>query len=86
MRLRDPSNTQRELRDIREDLGYPQLSTHTFRKTAATMLDRAGMSAAEIAAYLGHANPSMTQDVYMNTLKGDTRAGSVMQAQLSGLI
>lgn len=86
MRLRDPSNTQRELRDIRKDLGYPQLSTHTFRKTAATMLDRAGMSAAEIAAYLGHANPSMTQDVYMNTLKGDTRAGSVMQAQLSGLI
>src|SRR5699024_8174446 len=86
MRLRDASNTQRELRDIREDLGYPQLSTHTFRTTAATMLDRAGMSAAEIAAYLGHANPSMTQDVYMNTLKGDTRAGSVMQAQLSGLI
>lgn len=86
MRLRDPSNTQRELRAIRDDLGYPQLSTHSFRKTAATMLDRAGMSAAEVAAYLGHANPSMTQDVYMNTLKGDTRAGSLMQEQLSGLI
>lgn len=86
MRLRDPSNTQRELRDIRVSLGYPQLSTHTFRKTAATMLDRAGMSAAEIAAFLGHANPSMTQDVYMNTLKGDTRAGAVMQEQLKGLI
>lgn len=86
MRLRDPSNTQRELRDIRDDLGYPKLSTHTFRKTAATMLDRAGMSAAEIAAFLGHANPSMTQDVYMNTLKGDTRAGAVMQEQLKGLI
>lgn len=86
MRLRDPSNTQRELRDIRESIGYPRLSTHTFRKTAATMLDRAGMSAAEIAAFLGHANPSMTQDVYMNTLKGDTRAGAVMQEQLKGLI
>lgn len=86
MHLRDPSNTQRELRDIRESIGYPELSTHTFRKTAATMLDRAGMSAAEIAAFLGHANPSMTQDVYMNTLKGDTRAGGVMQDQLKGLI
>lgn len=86
MRLRDPSNTQRELRDIRGALGYPQLATHTFRKTAATMLDRAGMSATEIAAFLGHANPSMTQDVYMNTLKGDTRAGAVMEEQLAGLI
>lgn len=86
MRLRDPSNTQRELHDIRDALGYPELSTHTFRKTAATMLDRAGMSASEIAAFLGHANPSMTQDVYMNTLKGDTRAGAVMQEQLAGLI
>lgn len=50
------------------------------------MLDRAGMSAAEIAAYLGHADPSMTQDVYMNTLNGDTKAGAAMRAQLSGLI
>ncbi|GAA4705873.1 site-specific integrase [Kocuria gwangalliensis] len=86
MRLRDPSNTQRELRDIRGALGYPQLATHTLRKTAATILDRAGMSATEIAAFLGHANPSMTQDVYMNTLKGDTRAGALMEEQLAGLI
>lgn len=86
MTLRDPSNTQRELRDIRDDIGYPELSTHAFRKTAATMLNRAGMSATEIAAFLGHKNPSMTQDVYMNTLKGDTRAGAVMEAQLAGLI
>lgn len=60
--------------------------THTFHKTAATILDRAGMSAAEIAAYLGHANPSMTQDVYMNTLEGEIRAGTIMQEQLAGLI
>lgn len=86
MALRDPSNTQRQLRDVRQDIGYPDLSTHSFRKTAATMLDRAGMSATEIAAYLGHENPSMTQDVYLNTLKGETKAGNVMQHQLEGLI
>lgn len=85
MTLRDPSNTQRELRDIREDLGYPKLTTHTFRKTATTMLDRAGMPAAEIAAFLGHANPSVTEDVYVSTLKGGTRAGSVMQEHLQSL-
>lgn len=86
MRPRDPSNTKRELRDIRDALGYPELPTPTFRKTAATKLDRAGMSAVEIAAFLGHANPSMTRDVYMNTLKGDTRAGTVVQEQLKGVI
>lgn len=86
MRLRDPSNTQRELRDVRDTLGYPKLATHSFRKTAATMLGRAGMSATEVAAFLGHANPSMTQDVYLNTLKGDTRAGVIMEEQLAGVI
>ncbi|WP_456504080.1 site-specific integrase [Arthrobacter sp. UYCu723] len=78
MRLRDPSNTQREIRDRRCVLGYPELSTHSFRKTVATILDREGLPATEIADYLGHENPSMTQDVYMNTLKGSTRAAEVM--------
>lgn len=86
MRPRDPSNTQREIRDRRDALGYPDLSTHSFRKTAATILDKAGLSATEIADYLGHENPSMTQDVYMNTIKGATKAAKVMGQQLKGLI
>ncbi|WP_158297138.1 site-specific integrase [Zhihengliuella sp. ISTPL4] len=86
MRPRDPSNTQRELRDRRESLGYPGLSTHAFRKTVATILDKAGLSATEIADYLGHENPSMTQDVYMNTLRGSSKAAGVLDASLKGLI
>lgn len=46
----------------------PKLSwvtTHTFRKTVATRLDEAGLTARQIADHLGHAEPSMTQDVYM---------------------
>lgn len=86
MRLRDPSNTQREIRDRRDALGYPELSTHSFRKTVATLLDREGLSATEIADYLGHENPSMTQDVYMNTVKGSQRAAQVMSQRLKGLI
>ena len=86
MRLRDPSNTQREIRDRRDALGYPKPSTHSFRKTVATILDRKGLSATEIADYLGHENPSMTQDVYMNTLKESTKAAEVMGQRLNGLI
>jgi integrase len=36
---------------------------HTFRKTVATLLDDAGLTARQVADILGHANPSMTQDV-----------------------
>lgn len=86
MRPRDPSNTQREIRERRDELGYHDLSTHSFRKTVATILDKAGLSATEIADYLGHENPSMTQDVYMNTIKGATKAAKVMGQQLKGLI
>ncbi|AVL96165.1 Site-specific integrase [Microbacterium sp. Nx66] len=86
MRPRDPSNTQRELRDRRDGLGYPGLSTHAFRKSVATILDKAGLSATEIADYLGHENPSMTQDVYMNTIKGSTKAAGIMGQKLDGLI
>ncbi|MFD2467237.1 tyrosine-type recombinase/integrase [Amycolatopsis silviterrae] len=37
----------------------------TLRKTVATLLDEAGLTARQIADILGHAHPSMTQDVYM---------------------
>jgi integrase len=64
-RLRDVSNTTADLRRLLDDLGYDWVSSHTFRKTVATRLDEAGLSARQIADHLGHANPSVTQDVYM---------------------
>ena len=82
MTLRDPSNTQRQIRERREQLGYPELSTHSLRKTTATLLDKAGLSATEIADYLGHENPSMTQDVYMNTVRGGSKAAKALEKQL----
>jgi integrase len=41
------------------------VTSHVFRKTAATELDRDGLSARVIADQLGHANVSMTQDRYL---------------------
>jgi integrase len=63
--LRDPSNTAADLRAVLNDIGYDWVTSHTFRKTVATRLDDAGMSARVIADQLGHAQPSMTTDVYM---------------------
>ncbi|ASO18936.1 integrase [Actinoalloteichus hoggarensis] len=45
--------------------GYDWVTFRTFRKTVATLLDDAGLTARQIADILGHARPSMTQDVYM---------------------
>lgn len=62
---RDPSNTLRDLRLARERAGFGWVTSHVFRKTVATVMDEAGMTAREIADQLGHARPSLTQDVYM---------------------
>jgi integrase len=44
---------------------FSWVTSHTFRKTVATRLDEAHLTARQIADQLGHAHPSLTQDVYM---------------------
>lgn len=85
MRPRDPSNVQRRIRERRRELGCPELSTHSFRKTAASVLERAGLTATQIAEYLGHENPSLTQDVYLNTLQDGAASRDAMGAHLKAL-
>jgi integrase len=62
---RDPSNTSRDLRNARGPEQFAWVTSHVFRKTAATELDRAGLSARQIADQLGHSKVSMTQDRYL---------------------
>ncbi|NYH79280.1 integrase [Actinopolyspora biskrensis] len=64
--LRDPDNTRADLRAVLTDTEWLGLHPHAFRHLVATRLDEAGLSAREIADYLGHDRVSMTQDVYMN--------------------
>ena len=63
--LRDPSNTRRALREARGSERFGWVTSHVFRKTAATIMDEAGLSARQIADHLGHSRPSITQDTYM---------------------
>ena len=62
---RDPSNTSRDLRNARGSEEFAWVTSHVFRKTAVTEMDRAGLSARQIADRLGHAKVSMTQDRYL---------------------
>lgn len=78
--LRDPSNTRRALRQALDRAGFDWVTSHNFRKTTATLLDDAGLSARLIADQLGHARPSMTQDVYMGRRAVDQRAADALEA------
>jgi integrase len=43
--LRDPNNFGRCWRTVRDELGVPEVTTHSFRKTVATLIDDEGLSA-----------------------------------------
>jgi integrase len=77
--LRDPSNTQADLRDVFARLGYPWVTSHVFRKTAATLLDEAGVSARKIADQLGHSQVSVTQDFYRGRRIASEDAARVLE-------
>ena len=61
---RDADNFAGQWRDVRDDLGAAGVSFHAFRKTVATVIDGAGLTARIGADHLGHSQVSMTQDVY----------------------
>jgi integrase len=77
---RDPSNTQADLRDAFAAAGFDWVTSHAFRKTVATLMDHAGLSARAAADQLGHANTSMTTDVYFGRKVAATGAAAVLEA------
>lgn len=83
--FRDPANVRRELREARGTEALAWITSHTFRKTAATILDEAALSARLVADQLGHSRPSMTQDIYMGRRSVDSQAALALEAALGSL-
>ena len=81
---RDPNNFGRDWRRVREQLGLPEVTTHSFRKSVATLIDDRGLSARIGADQLGHARPSMTQDVYMARGKVHTQVADALDDTING--
>jgi hypothetical protein len=50
---RDPDNFRARWRAVRDALGVPDVTSHSFRKTVATLIDDAGLSARIGADHLG---------------------------------
>lgn len=76
--LRDPSAVSKQWRRVRTKLKLGWVTSHTFRKTVATLIDAQGLSARIGADQLGHAQISMTQDVYMGRKAVHTEVADVL--------
>jgi integrase len=76
---RDPSNTQADLREAFATAGFDGVTTHTFRKAVATLMDHASLSSRAATDQLGHANISMTTDVYFGRKVATIAAAAVLE-------
>jgi integrase len=76
--LRDPNNFGKQWRTVRAELGVPEITTHSFRKTVATLIDDDGLSARIGADHLGHSHVSMTQDRYMTRGRIHTQVADLL--------
>ena len=76
--LRDPDSFNAHWRQVRDELGVPGVSSHSFRKTLATLIDDGGLSARIGADHLGHSQVSMTQDRYMARGRVHTQVADLM--------
>jgi integrase len=81
--LRDPGGLSRLWRGVREDLGVPEVTSHSFRKTVATLIDDEGLSARIGADQLGHAKVSMTQDKYMSRGRVHTQVAELLDRTIN---
>lgn len=77
--LRDAENLRSQLRKVVAGTRWEGLHPHAFRHLVATMLDEAGLTAREIADYLGHEQISMTQNVYMTRKSSGASAATALQ-------
>ncbi len=80
--MRDPSNTSGDLRKALDRAGFPWVTSHIFRKIVATRLDDARPAARQIADYLGHSRPSLTQDVHPGRGAASHQATTALQQVL----
>lgn len=70
--LRDPDNFSGQWRKVRDELKLPDVTSHSFRKTVATLIEADGQTARVGADHLGQRSLSVYQDRYVD--RGRTHA------------
>lgn len=80
---RDPNNFGKQWRKVRDDLGVPDVTSHSFRKSLATLIDEGRLSARVAADQLGHSKVSMTQDRYMARRRVHTEVAELLDRTIN---
>lgn len=82
--LRAPGSFHHAWDRVRTVLGFEWVTSHTFRRSLLTVLDDAGLSARAAADVAGHANISMTTDVYLQRGRVHVAAANAVNKVVSG--
>jgi integrase len=61
----------------------PEVTTHSFRKTVATLIDDEGLSARIGADQLGHTRISMTRDRFMSRGRVHTQVAELLDRTIN---
>ena len=72
---RDKRNVTRVYRAVMDEAGFDWATSHTFRRTVASLIDGQGLPTVLAADQLGHADASMTARVYLGR-RGSTEAAA----------
>jgi integrase len=81
---RDGNNLGKQWRKVRDDLGVPDVSSHSFRRSLATLIDDGGLSALVGADHLGHERVSTTQDIYQSRGRVHTAVAELLDRTING--
>lgn len=76
--IRDTSNVHNRFRPAFDAVGLQWATPHTFRRTYATTLLKAGVPVLTVAALLGHTDPSLTLKVYGDWKSAPDVSGTVV--------
>ncbi|MBM2711678.1 site-specific integrase [Mesorhizobium caraganae] len=86
-RIRTPRPFSKEFAREAETAGVPQVTFHGLRHTHITHLLRSGVPVHVVSARAGHANPSVTLNIYAHLLPGQQEgAAAVVDAALNAAL
>lgn len=71
-----PDTTNKILKRVLEKYDLPKLSFHELRHTCASVLNSNGIDPKTISERLGHADASITMNIYTHTFEGNKKASA----------
>ena len=82
-RERSPDALYRRVVKLAKQAGVSKMHPHSFRHFYGSLLTNSGESLADVSSTMGHANPGITQRLYVHSLPGES---DHLAARFAGLV